>query len=123
MGRPVVTVASGGFPVSAAPAGLGAPVTESPNGYGFKVTVVPVGLGGGFSVSYEGGAPGLIGILKLNGLPDGGTVSVVDNILVNGFVGALSVTGGTGTYTYTETVRSRQQAHHFRQMRCALAPC
>src|SRR6187402_2722698 len=97
MGMPVVIAATGGLPVVVATNGLGVPCTIATNGFGIRVTQSANGIG-----------------LPVAGVTFGPSIvltgnSVLENSAVNTVVGALSMSGTTGTpaYTLTDTAGGR----------------
>ena len=89
MGWPFVIVTSGGLPVTVADNGIGLPYEEATNGFGIAVTFV---ASGGLPVVLEGTAT-----IQLS------SATIAENASVGAVVGTLSVTNGSGTYTYTLT--------------------
>ena len=90
MGIPVVIAASGGLPVVVAATG-GLPMTIATNGFGIRVTQSTNGFG-----------------LPVTGITFGPSIvltgnSVAENSAVNTVIGALSMSGTTGTPAYTLT--------------------
>jgi hypothetical protein len=60
-GTPCIVVASGGVPVSEAPAGFGTTLTPASNGYGIAVTIVtPSATLGGMPVTFVSEAGALL---------------------------------------------------------------
>src|SRR6187402_931352 len=91
MGMPVVIAATGGLPVVVATNGLGVPCTIATNGFGIRVTQSANGIG-----------------LPVAGVTFGPSIvltgnSVLENSAVNTVIGALSMSGTTGTPAYTLT--------------------
>ena len=91
MGMPVVIAATGGLPVVVATNGLGVPCTIATNGFGIRVTQSANGIG-----------------LPVAGVTFGPSIvltgnTVAENSAVNTVVGALSMSGTTGTPAYTLT--------------------
>jgi hypothetical protein len=88
MALPVVIVASGGMAVTEADNGIGLPVEIADNGFGIAVTIVD-----------SGGLPvvgvGAVILLSASTIPE--DASVGDP------VGTFSVSGGSGSYTFTLT--------------------
>lgn len=94
MGWPVVTVASGGIPVTTATNGYGTPITEAANGLGIAVTFV---ASGGLPVVGGGGVlPGTLSAAK-------GTFSLTGNAanLIKTVAGAYIIAADTGTFVLT----------------------
>ena len=90
MGIPVVIAASGGLPVVVAATG-GLPMTIATNGFGIRVTQSTSGFG-----------------LPVTGITFGPSIvltgnTVLENSAVNTVIGALSMSGTTGTPAYTLT--------------------
>src|SRR6187455_3376080 len=90
MGIPVVIAASGGLPVVVAATG-GLPMTIATNGFGIRVTQSTNGFG-----------------LPVTGITFGPSIvltgnTVMENSAVNTVIGALSMSGTTGTPAYTLT--------------------
>jgi len=97
MGMPVVIAATGGLPVVVATNGLGVPCTIATNGFGIRVTQSANGIG-----------------LPVAGVTFGPSIvltgnTVLEHSAVNTVVGALSMSGTTGTpaYTLTDTAGGR----------------
>jgi len=94
MGWPVVTVASGGIPVTTATNGYGTPITEAANGLGIAVTFV---ASGGLPVVGGGGVlPGTLNAAK-------GTFSLTGNAanLIKTVAGAYIIAADTGAFVLT----------------------
>ncbi len=91
MGMPVVIAATGGLPVVVATNGLGVPCTIATNGFGIRVTQSANGIG----MPVAGVTFGPSIVLTGN--------TVLENSAVNTVVGALSMSGTTGTPAYTLT--------------------
>jgi methionine-rich copper-binding protein CopC len=92
MAIPVVIVDSGGLAVTEAENGYGVPMTEADNGFGLAVTFVDEGAGGLAVVGISNGAR-----IQLSAL------TVAENAAVGAAVGTLTVSNGSGTYTFSLT--------------------
>lgn len=91
MALTVVVVESGGLPVTEAENGVGVPIQIADNGFGIAVTYVDaLGLG---VVTSGGGAAAI----QLSGS------TVAEDASVGDLVGTLSVSNGSGSYTFTLT--------------------
>jgi len=88
MPLPIVIIGSGGFPITEAPNGQGIPVIVATNGFGIAVTLV---ASGGLAVV----GAGAVILLSAFTMPENSAEGTA--------VGTLSVSGGTGTYTFTLT--------------------
>ena len=88
MPLPIVIIGSGGFPITEAPNGQGIPVIVATNGFGIGVTLV---ASGGLAVV----GAGAVILLSAFIMPENSAEGTA--------VGTLSVSGGTGTYTFTLT--------------------
>jgi len=91
MGMPVVIAATGGLPVVVATNGFGVPCTIATNGFGIRVTQSANGIG----MPVAGVTFGPSIVLTGN--------TVAENSAVNTVVGALTMSGTTGTPAYTLT--------------------